>query len=335
MERILVIQTAFLGDAILVLPLIQKLKEINQHAEIDVLAIPSTKTIFKNSDSVDTVFTYDKKGEQKGLVALIALGKKIRQRKYSKIYSPHRSLRTSLLILLSRCKDTIGFNIAAFSWVYKTLIRYDSTKHEVQRNLSLLGANFDSSNWQILPQLSYNRSDGFSELLNVFQKEKTVALAPGSVWETKKYPSTHFSKITEKLIKEGWKVVLIGGGEDKDLCESLNISPNDMTHNLAGKLSIIESVELLRSCKLLLSNDSAPTHMGVTADIPVITIYCSTIPEFGFYPYNEKSMVLSYDTLSCKPCGIHGHKKCPIGTFDCGYLLSPETVLKAVYQVLL
>ena len=51
---------------------------------------------------------------------------------------------------------------------------------------------------------------------------------------------------------------------------------------------------------------------------PVLTIYCSTVPEFGFYPYNKKSSYISFNDLNCKPCGIHGYEKCPIKSFDCG-----------------
>ena len=70
------------------------------------------------------------------------------------------------------------------------------------------------------------------------------------------------------------------------------------------------------------------------ADIPTLTIYCSTIPQFGFYPYNKKSDYLSFNELNCKPCGIHGHDKCPINTFDCGYKLMPEMVIEKIAKLL-
>lgn len=334
MERILVIQTAFLGDAILTLPLIQKLTELNPSAAIDVLAIPSTREIFENSPSVSNVLAYDKRGKQKGLFGLHLLGKTIRKNKYSKIYSPHRSARTSLLILLSRCKQTFGFNISTFSWAYKTVIKYQSDIHEVQRNFSLLGSQIPVEDWKVLPEINRIPHVGIlNKIQNVIEGERTIAIAPGSVWETKKYPITSLVGVTTSLMNDGWKIIILGSKEDLKLCEKLNLSPNDKTFNLAGKLSIVESVELLRVCKLIISNDSAPTHMGVAANIPVITVFCSTIPEFGFYPYNEKSISLSYNDLSCKPCGIHGHKACPIETFDCGKLLLPDSILKAIKQI--
>ena len=74
--------------------------------------------------------------------------------------------------------------------------------------------------------------------------------------------------------------------------------------------------------------------MGMCADIPVLTLYCSTSYNFGFYPYNEKSSYLSYDDLFCKPCGIHGYNECPVGTFDCGFLLKPGIVISKIEKML-
>jgi heptosyltransferase-2 len=172
------------------------------------------------------------------------------------------------------------------------------------------------------------------QYLDHVASEKIIAVAPGSVWATKKYPQRYFKEIIEKLIDKQLSVVLIGGKEDFDICEDLNLSPDDYTFNLAGKLTIPESTAVISKCRLLVCNDSAPTHMGVSAGIPVLTIYCSTVPEFGFYPYNEGSIVLSYDNLECKPCGIHGHNECPEKTFDCANLLNPSVVLEKIFKII-
>ncbi len=69
-------------------------------------------------------------------------------------------------------------------------------------------------------------------------------------------------------------------------------------------------------------------------DIPVLMLYCSTVPEFGFYPYNDKSFSLSYNDLKCKPCGIHGYDNCPLGTFECAIKLKPAVVMEKIYEIL-
>lgn len=334
-DKILVIQTAFPGDAILTLPMIQKLKEKYSESLIDVLCIPSTKEIFLSSPAVDNVIVYDKKDKQKSFSDFLMMIRKVRAENYSRIFSPHRSFRSSIIVWFSKCKETYGFDNASLSFIYKYKIHYEKNKHEVERNLNLIKYDTSNSNWRIFPTIKFT-----DEIENKIEKliesidKKMIAVAPGSVWNTKIYPEEYYKLIVDYLIYRNYYIIFIGGKEDKILCERLNNKFAENTLSLAGKLSIIETITLLKKCSLLICNDSAPTHMAMAAQIPVLTIYCSTVPEFGFYPYSLVSDFISYDGLKCKPCGIHGHKKCPINTFDCGYLLTPDMVIEKVNNLL-
>src|ERR1039457_3428152 len=113
-DKILVIQTAFLGDAVLTLPMIQKLKEMNNDATIDVLCIPASKEIFQLSSLINEIIVIDKKKDHKSFFNLLKFTREIRARGYDKIFSPHRSFRTSLLILQSGVKETYGFSNSSF-----------------------------------------------------------------------------------------------------------------------------------------------------------------------------------------------------------------------------
>ena len=128
---------------------------------------------------------------------------------------------------------------------------------------------------------------------------------------------------------------MLGGKDDELLCKGVEREFMDSVKSFAGELNIIESVSLLKKCSVLISNDSAPTHLGMLANIPTLTIYCSTVPAFGFTPYNERSNYVSFDDLSCKPCGIHGYNQCPIQTFDCAYKLLPQTVFSSLDKMIL
>jgi len=334
-KKILVIQTAFPGDAILTLPMIQKLKEKEKDAVIDVLCIPGTKEIFANSPYVNNSIVYDKRGEHKSIIKLFSLAARLRKRGYLKIYSPHRSLRTSILVFLSRVKETYGFDIAAFSFLYKHLIKYETGIHEVARNLSLISHDISGAGWKVFPVIE--TPDHVKEkakiFLNKIAGKKYAAVAPGSVWATKVYPKKYFIEIIADLVDNAFEVILLGGKDDSGLCSEIESNFINSVHSAAGEFSIIESIELLRSCDILVSNDSAPTHMGMCADIPILTIYCSTTPNFGFYPYNGKSRWISKDDLDCKPCGIHGHRECPVGTFDCAYQLTPGEILNSISEM--
>jgi len=337
MEKILVIQTAFLGDAILTLPMIEKLKEKFPSVVIDVLCIPSTQEIFEASPFVSGVLVIDKKKAHKSILKLYKFTNEIRNSGYTKIFSPHRSIRTSFMVMQSGVRDTYGFSNSAFFHVYKNVVEYKTNIHEVQRNLDLIDDEYSSESWRIIPQVRINESSR-QKIAQFFSsnniKDKMIAFTPGSIWGTKKYPEQYFKEIIKYFVDRTYKTLIIGGDSDKDLCERLAVGYDKNVISTAGSFSIIESIELLKSAKLLLTNDSAPTHLGMCADIPVLTIYCSTIPEIGFYPYNKKSSYISFNDLSCKPCGIHGHEKCPISTFDCGYKLDPEIIISKMEELI-
>jgi len=335
--NILVIQTAFLGDAILTLPMIQELKKKNSESKLDVLAIPSTEIIFSSSPYVDDVIVIDKKEKHKSIKRLNNFIKELREKSYSIIYSPHRSFRSAYITIKLGVRETYGFDNSSFKYAYKNIVKYKQTDHEVQRNLELIGEDTKDKSWKISPEIIIAETEK-EKVTDVLSTNKIdtefIAVAPGSVWETKRYPKEYYSEVIKSLIAKNEKVVLIGGENDKLLCDEIAFNTNDKVKNLAGEFSVTETIQLLGSAKLLITNDSAPTHMGMCADIPVLTIYCSTAPGFGFYPYNNKSRYLSYDKLDCKPCGIHGYKECPVKSFDCGYKLIPEDILKEVEKML-
>ena len=336
-EKILFIQTAFIGDAILTLPALQKLKEIFPSTSIDVLCIPDSKEIFECSFVVSDVKVLDKKGAHKSLLKTFKYCKELRKNNYSRIYSSHRSFRTALIILLLEVRESFGFDNSSLLHVYKNLVPYNVNKHEVQRNLDLIGYKYDDKSWKILPEISSNKQSvqkiksflDYNKLTEGF-----IALAPGSIWNTKKYPLDYYKIVVEHFINQNNKVVFIGGKNDIDICSSLASNFGSNVIDASGNFTIVETIELLRNAKLLISNDSAPTHMGMCANNRVLTIYCSTVSGFGFYPYNENSLSLSFDDLKCKPCGIHGYHECPIKTFECGLKLLPEVIIKKAEEML-
>lgn len=334
-KKIVVIQTAFLGDAILSLPFIQRLSKQYPGYKIDVITIEQDAEIFKASPFVSDVIILDKRNQHRSVFALKRFASEVKNRNYSLLFSLHRSLRTSLLVLFLEIPESYGFDNSTLPFVYKYRVKYDHTKHEAERNLLLVVKNTDSQ--AELPLLKTDESiktkiDSFIQ--KIAKDRKFVAIAPGTVWETKRYPKKQFIEIIKHLVARDYFVFLIGSKSEFELCSRVKKELPKNIENAAGLFSVIESVELLKRCSLLITNDSAPTHLGMCADIPVLTIYCSTVPQFGFYPYNKKSEYVSLEGLFCKPCGIHGYKKCPLQHFKCGNSLQPQIVVEKIDKML-
>jgi heptosyltransferase-2 len=87
----------------------------------------------------------------------------------------------------------------------------------------------------------------------------------------------------------------------------------------------------MKHAKMNYANDSAPTHLASAVNAPISTVFCSTLPAFGFTPLSSDSHIIEYDgELDCRPCGIHGHRTCPEKHFKCGNEIKTEQLLKVL-----
>ncbi len=162
---------------------------------------------------------------------------------------------------------------------------------------------------------------------------KLIAIAPGSVWNTKRWLPERFAGLADALLSAGMRVAFIGGRDDLALCKEIAamVRAGDVAI-AAGAFSILQSAELIRRCETLVTNDSAPLHLAVAMRTRVVAVFGATVPAFGFDPYGERDRVFETMGLSCRPCSIHGGDVCPIRTFDCMKRISVGDVLEAVRQ---
>jgi lipopolysaccharide heptosyltransferase II len=332
-ERIVTIQTAFIGDCILTLPVLQVLRERLPDAYSAMVVNPIAADALRNHPAIDEVIVFDKKGRDRGIGGLLALIRLLRSSRFTIALIPHRSLRSALLARLAGIPKRIGFSTSAAPRLFTDIVRYEPAIHEVERNLALLGPLSIGSD-RVLPVLVPDAS-GIDAMLNGFPHRNMVALAPGSQWNTKRWPEDHFGTLGRLLAADGHMVVLIGGPGDAELCNRIaSVIPPGMVVQSAGRCSLLQSAELIRRSRLLVSNDSAPMHIAVAVGTPVVAIFGATSPSFGFSPIGPRDTVVEREGLSCKPCSIHGGTRCPIGTFECMISLSPSLVAGRARTVL-
>lgn len=334
-KKILVFQTAFIGDVVLALPVVQTLKLQYPDSEIDFVCIPSTSKLLENNPYINEKIIFDKRGSDEGIKGMIKFSRKLKEKKYDLIISPHRSVRTSIIVKLAKPSRSIGFDISGISFLYDDKVEYVQYDHEIIRNLSLLKPLNILIDDIIKPELFPGNQES-KKIDEVFLEnglsylDKIVAVAPASVWFTKQYPKEKILKVIGKLSEDNVKVVLIGGAKDVELKNYFDKNIHEGVTNLIGKLSLLESAELLKRCTLLLTNDSAPLHIANSMGTLTIALFGATIPQFGFYPYGERDFIFETNGLKCRPCSIHGGDKCPVKTFDC---MNNIDELKVYYKI--
>jgi heptosyltransferase-2 len=157
-----------------------------------------------------------------------------------------------------------------------------------------------------------------------------VALAPSSVWATKRWP--YYPKLARRLATVA-RVVILGSRDDVPLSDEVCAAVPGCI-NAAGMLTLLGSAELIRRCNVLVSNDSAPLHLASAVDTPTVAIFGPTVPAFGFGPLAKDSATIGLDALPCRPCDRHGPRKCPLGHWKCMREIGVDDVAARVSDIL-
>ncbi len=180
----LVIQTAFLGDVVLTTPLLSVLAE--RDGPVDVVTTPAAASLLETHPAVRSVICYDKHGAARGWRGIRRLAAELRAQRYARIYLPHRSIRSAALAILSGVRERIGFADSAAAITYTTRISRARSGHEVERLLALAGTAGERPASVTLGLTAADHADAEGWLAAHGVGPGFVALAPGSIWGTKR-----------------------------------------------------------------------------------------------------------------------------------------------------
>ena len=325
MKKFLIIQTAFIGDVVLATPLASALKEQYPESTVHFLVRKGNESLLENNPNVDRVLIWYKKKSK--IINLFRLVRRIRKQKYDAVYNLHRYMSTGILTWLSGANRKLGFDKNPLSRYYTNKIKHKIPHeyqygfvHEVQRNLQLLGKGVPAI---IRPQLYPSPAD-YDKAASLKSSRPYFIIAPGSVWFTKQWAIEKWQELLSWLPLEA-DVFLMGGPDDKDLCEQLSAF-HPSSRNIAGELSFLESTALMKDAERVFVNDSAPLHFASAINAKTTAIFCSTHPKFGFGPLADERKIVRMQDGVCCSSGLHGHRKCPSGHFDCALKIRVKDV---------
>lgn len=324
MGPFLVIQSAFIGDAVLATAVLEKLHQHFPDERIDFLVRKGNEGLFEEHPFIGNLWVWDKKGRK--YRDLLRLHKQVRSQAYGTVIDLQRFFATGFLTAFSKAKRRMGYRKNPWSRYFTERVphHWNTGHHEVERVLLTIEGITDDS--FVMPRLypteaSLERTGGLRD-------HPYICIAPTSVWFTKQWPKEKWVELIETLpSKKG--IVLIGGPADRNTCEWIARSSHRSDIQIAaGSYDLMDSVALIRDAERLYANDSAPVHMASALDTPTTAVFCSTLPSFGFGPLAEGSKAVEREgELYCRPCGMHGKKKCPEGHFKCAWEVEVERVV--------
>jgi len=340
--KILIIQTAYIGDCVLTTPLVQRVHDdlISSGDRLELLSTPQGGEVFANNPYLDDILLYDKRNSERAIGSFFGLARRLLERNYDIAILPHRSFRSGLISRMARISRRIGFAEAAGKAFYTDKIDRNMNIHEAERMLELLepfGVEAKPCPTRVYPNDDQSaKAIDFLKSNGIEKTARILAIAPGTVWATKRYPPEKYAEVARELLNIDLfdNVILIAGPSDRGICDVILNMTDSRVVSASGCGDILFSAALIRECGLLIGNDSGPGHVAAAVDTPVISIFGPTVPRFGFTPYGVDSRIIEPPiSLNCRPCGLHGKKSCPRKDHACMQSIEPAKIVDAALEI--
>lgn len=310
--KILVIRFSSIGDIVLTSPVVRCLKK-QLDAEVHFVTKKKYAGICESNPYIDKVIAFESD--------LNNVIEDLKKENYDYIIDLHHNLR-SIRLSKGLGKKTFRFhklNIQKWLFVHFKINQMPPL-HIVDRYMETvlpLGVVNDGKGLDFfIPQKD---EVSIAELPARFSKPY-LAVVCGATYYTKNIPE-------EKIVAIGndisMPVLLLGGPDDKEKGDRIVGMLGDKAFNVCGKYTLNQSASLIRQSQLVLSPDTGLMHIAAALGKPIVSLWGSTVPEFGMYPYfgkkaeNIKSYIMEVKGLSCRPCSKLGYSKCPKGHFKC------------------
>ncbi len=326
----MIVQTAFIGDVIIITPLIKAVKELYPSALVDVMVIPQTAGVLDNNPNINEIILFNKRKNK--LIAFIKTLRLLRKNKYDIAITPHSSVTTGLLLKYANIKIRIGFDRWSAAKYLTHKVPHPDGIHKTYKNLSLLSVLSEkefSNQTELFPtQSMVSKADVLLKKLKGNSK-KLIAIAPGSIWNTKRWSTEYYQQLAKMLTENNFGIILIGSKDETKICEEVLSSNNGI--NLAGKLSLLESAAVISKCDLMICNDSGALHIANAVETDVFAFFGPTVQSIGYFPFRENDFVFERE-MECRPCGSHGSKECHLQHHNCMKQILPQNVFKRILE---
>lgn len=312
-NNILVIRLSSLGDILLSTPVIRLLKQKYPQAKIDFALKEQYKKSLQFNPHISTLFIYEKDKSKK-------LNSDLREKRYDLVIDLQNNFRSHNLIRglkgkISRFKKPsikkillVLFKINLLKDKKTISQRYAETAEVILKN--------EVPELYLPDYLKTQLEDG----------RNYIGFCPGSKHFTKRWPPEYFIRLGNELVKLGYKIVLFGGKSDEELCKSITVKIQDCL-NLQNDDQLLQTAVEMKKCCFVLTNDSGLMHVASAVGVQLISIFGSSVKEFGFYPMGTQNLILENNSLTCRPCSHIGRSSCPKGHFKCMKEITPEIVL--------
>lgn len=278
MNRVLVIKLGALGDFVLALAAMRRIREAHPEAEITLLTTPPYAALGKASPYVDVVET---DGRPRGLPAAAVMISRVRRAEYDRVYDLQTSSRSSFYFQLLR-PDPPEWSGIALGCSHPHRNPERDRMHTLERQADQLR---DAGIWPDAPtdpgsapppDLSWMAASERPELGPAwFDLDAPYALLiPGGSPHRldKRWPAGRYARLAKRLTDEGFSVGVLGGPAEAEAMREIRES-SASARDLIGKTDFAQIAALGAGAALVVGNDTGPTHLAAAAGAPTLALF--------------------------------------------------------------
>jgi ADP-heptose:LPS heptosyltransferase len=322
--KILIIRFSSIGDIVLTTPVIRCVKKQYPGAVVHFLTKKSFKGIVAHNPYIDKIHLLEDD--------LDKVIEELQTENFEYIIDLHHNLRTLKVKNALKKAKAFSFNkLNVEKFIYTNLkINTLPRKHIVQRNFECIAELGVTDDGLGLDYFIPDYDKVKREDIPTAHSAGYIAIVIGAALNTKKMP---LHKLQELCAAIHHPIVLLGGKEDYEDGKAIASIDDIKIYNACGKFNLNESADLVRNAKLVITHDTGLMHIAAALQKPVISVWGSTVPAFGMYPFYGQRNPQQYDVVQvkklwCRPCSKIGHNKCPLGHFKCMEKISVNEIVK-------
>lgn len=321
-RRILIVAPSWIGDTIMMQPLLMRLKQRDPAAEIHVLApawsAPLLSRMPEVTGAIENPFphgAFDWAGRK-------ALGRRVAAADFAAAYVLPNSWKSALVPWFAGIPERIGYSGEARFGLLNRRLPKSSLPRLVDRYAALAGELSDPTpNPRLASAPEQQR--GARAALGLPTDAAPVIFCPGAEYgPAKRWPAHHFAALAQRVAAPVW---IVGSARDAAIGAEIERLSNGAALDLCGKTNLEQAVDLLASARAVVTNDSGLMHVAAALDRPLVVLYGSSSPAYT-PPLSPRATILSLG-LDCSPCF---KRECPLGHLRCLEDLLPDRALAAL-----
>lgn len=332
-NKILIIGPSWVGDMVMAQTLFKLLKQANPTVQLDVLAPNWSLPVLQRMPEITNLIELPIAHGEFGLKTRVKIARELKGQNYTQAIVLANSWKSALIPWLARIPLRTGW-LGEMRWGLLNDVRFLNKKAlpKMVQRYAALGVPRNAK----LPDLPTPKLNSPAETVaavlekfSIDLSKPILALCPGAAYgPAKRWPEDYFAKIAQQRIAAGWQVWFFGSNADSIVIESIRMQINSETISFAGKINLMETIDLLSASNAVVTNDSGLLHIAASLDKPLVAIYGSTSAEFT-PPLGTKSKIMQ-EQLACRPCF---KRECPLRHMNCMYAIKPERVLAAIAEL--